>query len=386
MRRLLPLAFLLFLLVNVAPPDAGSAGSLPILPGVTWEAIRQEAGPWEIRVLRIDRAALAQGATPGVDLEMGLAGGTVKGVEKLSDLVRRETRENQPVVAAVNADFFAMADQPMPGCLQGMTVRAGELITLARGQPAFVMMADGTPRIGVFDTVMELTTPMDTLLVRGLNQQPVDDGAILYSQVWGFDQTTGCVVLHMPGLPLRPQGIWEGRVHEIVPPGTPRQAAADELLLTGAGSAAEVVGRLAVGDPIRLSLRTGDLDGPVALAAGGGPILLHAGQPALQEDPAAPRHPRTLAGFSDREILLVTVDGRQRGWSVGMTCYETARLMQDLGCTEAVNLDGGGSTTMWVQGQVVNRPSGGVERLIANAILVRAREPLESTTERSDAP
>ncbi len=84
----------------------------------------------------------------------------------------------------------------------------------------------------------------------------------------------------------------------------------------------------------------------------------------------SPRHPRTAVGFNADEILLVTVDGRQKDWSVGMTMVELARLMAELGCTEALNLDGGGSTTAWVDGEVVNRPSDGGQRRIANALLV----------------
>jgi exopolysaccharide biosynthesis protein len=70
-------------------------------------------------------------------------------------------------------------------------------------------------------------------------------------------------------------------------------------------------------------------------------------------------------------LLLVTVDGRHPGWSVGMTLPEAARLMRSLGARDALNLDGGGSTTMTVRGQVVNRPSdGGGERPVSNALYV----------------
>ncbi|GGE13986.1 hypothetical protein GCM10011571_14310 [Marinithermofilum abyssi] len=84
------------------------------------------------------------------------------------------------------------------------------------------------------------------------------------------------------------------------------------------------------------------------------------------------RHPRTLAGTTpDGKILLVTVDGRKPGHSVGASFKESAEIMKALGASEAVNLDGGGSTTMTVQKQLVNRPSDDTgERPVGDAILL----------------
>ena len=68
----------------------------------------------------------------------------------------------------------------------------------------------------------------------------------------------------------------------------------------------------------------------------------------------------------------MTVDGRQPRYSVGVTLLEAARLMRALGASEALNLDGGGSTTMVVAGQLVNRPSDGTERAVSDALVVAA--------------
>ncbi len=69
------------------------------------------------------------------------------------------------------------------------------------------------------------------------------------------------------------------------------------------------------------------------------------------------------------------MDGRQAGLSVGMTFPEFAHYLVQLGCENAMNLDGGGSATLWVYGQVMNSPSEGVERPGANAIVVYQRPP-----------
>jgi len=87
------------------------------------------------------------------------------------------------------------------------------------------------------------------------------------------------------------------------------------------------------------------------------------------------RHPRTLIGVDGRGFIwLVAVDGRQSDYSVGMTFADLQRLCDRIGLRDALNLDGGGSTTMWVNGQVVNRPSdANGPRAVSDAILVRAR-------------
>jgi exopolysaccharide biosynthesis protein len=87
------------------------------------------------------------------------------------------------------------------------------------------------------------------------------------------------------------------------------------------------------------------------------------------------RHPRTLIGTAaDGAIWLVTVDGRNLSLSLGMSFTELQRLSKRLGLRSVLNLDGGGSTTMWVAGKVVNHPSDpGGPRKVSDAILVLPR-------------
>ena len=82
------------------------------------------------------------------------------------------------------------------------------------------------------------------------------------------------------------------------------------------------------------------------------------------------RNPRTAIGYTkDNDLVLVAVDGRE-GSSIGLTLVELANLMHSLGCTNAINLDGGGSTVMYVKGQIVNHPNkqGGIS--LSNAIVI----------------
>ncbi|HMQ04475.1 MAG TPA: phosphodiester glycosidase family protein [Pyrinomonadaceae bacterium] len=92
---------------------------------------------------------------------------------------------------------------------------------------------------------------------------------------------------------------------------------------------------------------------------------------------AETRHPRTaVAKLRDGKFLMMTVDGRQPGVSVGMTLQELAEYLFSLGAVDAMNLDGGGSTTMFLDGKVVNKPSDPTgERKIGDAIIVTLRKP-----------
>ena len=90
------------------------------------------------------------------------------------------------------------------------------------------------------------------------------------------------------------------------------------------------------------------------------------------------RHPRTMIGVDAQDaIWLVTIDGRQPQLSLGMSFVELQRLARTLGLTSALNLDGGGSTTMVVKGRVVNHPSDETgPRKVSDAVLVFPKEPI----------
>ena len=111
--------------------------------------------------------------------------------------------------------------------------------------------------------------------------------------------------------------------------------------------------------------KPGESPPDVRLAVSGFTFILRGGKPCPQKRDAA-RHPRTFFGLSqDRKTLyLVTVDGRQPGYSEGMTLAEGAELLRRLGACDAINMDGGGSTTMVLvrknKPELVNRPSGGI--------------------------
>ncbi len=81
-------------------------------------------------------------------------------------------------------------------------------------------------------------------------------------------------------------------------------------------------------------------------------------------------NPRSALGFNDDKLFLITVDGRQYGYSIGMTLYEMAGFLRDLGAKHAINFDGGSSSALWGLGDIVNRPSRGYERSVFNVAMI----------------
>jgi MYXO-CTERM domain-containing protein len=143
-----------------------------------------------------------------------------------------------------------------------------------------------------------------------------------------------------------------------------------------------------------------DYTGPIAFGDGRADLVPHervegpqpwmreavSGHPTLVVDGAARdnsgdtglcgRNPRTAAGFTAdrRTLILAVVDGRAAPSRVGMTCNELAALMIDLGARDALNLDGGGSSTMWLAGAgVLNHPTDGSPRTVSNHLALYAR-------------
>jgi exopolysaccharide biosynthesis protein len=107
-------------------------------------------------------------------------------------------------------------------------------------------------------------------------------------------------------------------------------------------------------------------------AIGGGPILVADGRLCVNSGPERFRsditygaHPRSAVGIAaNGDIILLAVQGP------GLTLTELAAVLLKLGAKDAMNLDGGGSTTLVVKGKVLNNPADGCQRAVSNALLV----------------
>ena len=98
------------------------------------------------------------------------------------------------------------------------------------------------------------------------------------------------------------------------------------------------------------------------------------GRSASAHRNGASRHPRSALGFNDDKLFLIAIDGRQHGYSMGMTLYDMGKFFSELGIQHAINFDGGSSSTLWALGGVVNSPAHGHERRIFNVAMIRAKK------------
>lgn len=370
------------------------------------------SGPWDVHVLTIDPRLWSVTSSLG------------------ESLVGRETVRaiavRQGATAAVNGGFFAMMPFNQasgrgdgdPGEAAGLAVIDGQLVSEATtGRPA-LLLRDGGREVLIdrFTTSLSIEGPdIGRRAIDGLNRVP---GVIRNCGGTGGDTPTEraahdmtCydaseIVAFTPdGISKLPQGpgvevvidaggaITEVRDRSGAPP-----APGSWVLQAIGDEAAWLRGAARVGRPLRVAAELRDSRGkPVPLSRGdfavnGGPMLVERGAIAIDADrdglvrhePGADnfffgwvrqRNPRTMAGVdASGRVLLVAVDGRQVGHSLGLSILEAAQVMQALGAVTAMNLDGGGSTTIVLEGQVMNRPSDpSGERADGDAILVTRR-------------
>jgi hypothetical protein len=170
-------------------------------------------------------------------------------------------------------------------------------------------------------------------------------------------------------LPLRVGKDHEMRVRAVHTTGN-HSLNAQTVVLSIGPTLASTMPTLTAGATLHLITETvPDMAGS-EVAIGGGPALLKDGKLMEWKGWVQVRHPRTALGWNKRYLYLVQVDGRQLDVSLGMTFPELAAYMLKLGCTEAMNFDGGGSATMWAFGSVQNSPSEGQERPSPNCLVV----------------
>lgn len=150
---------------------------------------------------------------------------------------------------------------------------------------------------------------------------------------------------------------------------------ANGFVLIASGGARPPLERVTRGTRASLSIKPVNWPN-ITTALGGGPRLVRDGQiyvtsEGFRADVTEGAGPRTAFGI-DKEgrYIILVADGRQSYYSTGLTLRELAATMQKLGAVDALNFDGGGSTALAVKGKIVNRPSDGTERRVANALLV----------------
>ena len=338
------------------PTFRSRATSEQLAPGVRYTAFTQHdaRGPVRAHLISVD---LDQ---KGVALDV-VNPGKVASTATVKTLARK-----RGAVAAVNGDFF---DIGRSGAPLGVTrsPRRGLLNARASGwNQAFYLTRKGRPQFGDVPLIGEIKQRPQAD-VTNLNSHLVLPGGIgIYTDRWG--SSPGYSVTQGQTKNVRQVVVRGGRVVSNRGKLTPGRKI-DGLVLVGRGEGAKQLRKLRNG----AARVTWQLKGRPRLVVTGSKLLVDDGKVAVTDD--AEMHPRTAVGI-DRdtgEVLLLVVDGRSAS-SRGYTMLELARLMVDLGADEALNLDGGGSSTMLGKRgkgyRALNDPSDGRLRQVANALTV----------------
>ncbi|NLY51930.1 MAG: phosphodiester glycosidase family protein [Firmicutes bacterium] len=337
-----------------------------IAPGLAYGHWRKDTlqGPLFVNYMRAD---LHQ---PGLKVAPVMAENGRKAVHELA--------AQYGAIAGVNGVYFAANGRPL-----GLVVMDGKLISPPYfNRTAAGLWADGTVRIDnvtmsgevrwIADAGESGTAAEDVRPIDGVNRVRYADELIVYTPDSG--PTTGTNNYGWEVIVEGNRVIGLGQGNSSIPE--------NGYVLSGHGNAGQWLRNLEIGDYIEADWKlTPDwLQEGVVHAIGGGPRLLRNGEidvtgqeERFQADITQGRAPRTALGVTaSGELLLVTVNGRQSNISIGMTLEELAELMLELGAVDAMNLDGGGSSTMVVRGIVLNAPSDGRPRPVSNALLVWA--------------
>lgn len=361
-----------------------------------WDGGSRARGHWSVKVVTIDPRTFRGrlGATHGPDLEQR---------ETTSELARATG-----ATVAVNGGFFTMdPDAGAEGDPSGVGVYDGRFASEPVGdRPALVLQRDARGaaitrptwdgRIRVGDRTVDLDgTNRVPGLIRNCGGDVTDSPTSLplhdvtctdSSELVTFDSSFGARTPSGSGTEVVLDR--SGRVSRVLGSRGTRLGRG-ETTVQGIGRKGELLETLEVGDRPRLRERV-DIDARRTrgtAVVGGGPELLRDGSEHITQrrdgmhrtdDPSfdygwvLQRNPRTIAGVDTKgRTVLVTVDGRQPD-ELGVSLPEAAAVAESLGMRDAINLDGGGSTAMAVEGQLVSNPSDAAgERPVGDAITVR---------------
>jgi exopolysaccharide biosynthesis protein len=385
------------------PTSTANQKSEFIAPGVEhlqltrgFKSDKDATGPWFINMLRIDLSKARLRLVHAMDEAVGL--------ETVSSMAARHG-----ALAAVNSGYFR-TNGTYRGDSIGIDVLDGKILSESNNARAALGLVEknGTQEVIfghvkfdgqlVTDSVwqwrrasgdnLKVRVPPTRQPINGLNRPRADNELIVFTPE--FHRTT---LTEPKGLEVI---VRRGRVVELRDLKGSSVIPADGFVISAAGTARDwALKNLRMGAGVQLDLNLSPVETMQADSwkratsiIGGGPQLIKDGRVEITN--AAEKilpsfvsdgHPRTaIARLKSGQILLVTVDGRQPGESIGMSLTMLADLLIEFGAVEAINLDGGGSTAMVIRNKLVNKPSDATgERPVSDAILVY---PLDSAKSR----
>jgi hypothetical protein len=358
-------------LVALLLAPSASAAATQLMPGVSYQRILRwtPAGPV---VMYVVTAPKPQGLYKLTPL---LSNGTIKGRERVSSMER--TASPQMTTVGVNGDFFSWTG----GWPSGLLMRGGIVehqSALGRASlgidTSATLHADKVPWFGRWHGPDNVWYP-----VSQLNEPPRKNAVALFTPVWG-DATpavTGTTIVLEPFPPAAPRTDLVGTI-VAVNDGDSTAIPPDGAVLVARGTGAQSFAALPVGTTLTVRIPLPANWASVTDAVSSGPTLVRDGKPIFNAGEALTpvqlhgRDPRTAIGQrADGTIVMVAVDGRRRGWSIGITNWDLAQTLVRYGCMTGFALDSGGSTTIAFDGKVLNRPSDtSGERPVGEALVI----------------
>jgi exopolysaccharide biosynthesis protein len=288
-------------------------------------------------------------------------------------------------IAAINAGFFRLDRSIFVGDSQGVLQIDGELLSESYANRITLGIFNGKDKTEVafsqlsFIGYMDWSRQSDIDIVKGVNRQRENNDVVVYTPEFAKTTLTNPNGLEVIVRKNKIVEIRDGKGSSRIP--------FDGFVLSGSGDVTNFLRKFKKGDSIKLNLdlvsnHKPDVSGRIEDIIGGVPQLIKNGrieitweQEKSSKSFVETKHPRTaVAKLKDGKFLMITVDGRSEE-SAGIGLQDLAELLLEMGATDAMNLDGGGSTTMFLNGKVVNRPSDKEgERKVSDAILVFPRK------------
>ncbi|WP_188206736.1 phosphodiester glycosidase family protein [Alkalibacillus aidingensis] len=360
-----------------------------VTPGVNYER-QDESTSNSSRVMEIDLSETY--------LNVGLGTGEdFPSLYRTSTIARMLSEENHRVVGGINGSFFHF-DSSRPSYLlsrDNQVLNLGAISADSSGYmsvpKAFAMRKDGKAMIDSYSIDLSYEIDGEEYDIDRFNGTRGSGETVLFTPSFRFDWTRTNeygVEIHVHNVNRQLDSdevefgdTIEGEVKQIRRYGSNQymELPEDGFVISIHGDS-DIADDLEKGDPIKLTVDIDDQWKNTDFVLASGPQLVSDGKVDLEIDPDSSRAkevaPRTAIGINEdgSNVFMITVDGRQPGYSQGMNLMEFAEYVEGLGVDRAINLDGGGSTTMVarqygdVYPSVVNQPSGGFERGVANGL------------------
>jgi len=285
--------------------------------------------------------------------------------------------------AGVNADFFGNSAPIGYAVVDGDVYRS----PMSAGWASFGFGSDRKPVIGASVSISATATINGTVAtINGINVTRGENDLILYSPQNGSNTGTNEYGTEVLVEPVDGKMGILGRTTKMKVVGSPvsnkgkMEIPANGYVLSGHGTSATLLNGLTEGTEIEIKGWT-NYDGVdmmnVTQMAGGQPVILKDGVVLDTEgylDHLVANNPRTAVGYNDKnELVMLVVDGRS-ATSDGCVSKELADIMKNVGCSDALNFDGGGSSTMYCGPKlgIINNPSDGNPRAVTNGLFLVA--------------